>query len=361
VTVGRGQLLIRRAGVRCTIRTSSGQAKILASYRCDEGVRQLVGQGINGTVVLSDIPVGDQGRVYLVERQLQSQAELDGLVADYLALAAELDRPPLWADWAARGLTGLCLRAGGVLQLCEISHKLGRSAGGRPLSKQSKAEEVWTCHDRPNKTGHRGREPATSRHSESGDCEEAGRHRGGPQWSSASPRSLERSSSPPRNQLAVAPDVDSLRTLARRVDETHAEPVCAVVESMTGARLVHDTSSRRAGTSRSPTPRRSRASRPWPARPTRRRFAPHQLRHAHAVEMAHEGVPLVVIQRQLGHGNLGITSVYLQGIDNAEILNTVPARRAPPDPGQHGTSALTDTRPPTLLVAQGQAPRGKRS
>jgi len=33
----------------------------------------------------------------------------------------------------------------------------------------------------------------------------------------------------------------------------------------------------------------------------RRRFAPHQLRHAHAVEMAHEGVPLVVIQRQLGH------------------------------------------------------------
>jgi hypothetical protein len=33
----------------------------------------------------------------------------------------------------------------------------------------------------------------------------------------------------------------------------------------------------------------------------RRRFAPHQLPHAHAVEMAHEGVPLVVIQRQLGH------------------------------------------------------------
>jgi Phage integrase family len=45
----------------------------------------------------------------------------------------------------------------------------------------------------------------------------------------------------------------------------------------------------------------------------RRRFAPHQLRHAHAVEMAHEGVPLVVIQRQLGHANLGVTSIYLQG------------------------------------------------
>src|SRR5215213_875480 len=54
----------------------------------------------------------------------------------------------------------------------------------------------------------------------------------------------------------------------------------------------------------------------------RRRFAPHQLGHAHAVEMAHEGVPLIVIQGQLGHTNLGITSVYLQGIDNAEIIQT---------------------------------------
>jgi site-specific recombinase XerD len=61
----------------------------------------------------------------------------------------------------------------------------------------------------------------------------------------------------------------------------------------------------------------------------RRRFAPHQLRHAHAVEMAREGVPLIVIQRQLGHSNLGITSIYLQGIDNAEIIDTVHSRRAP--------------------------------
>jgi site-specific recombinase XerD len=61
----------------------------------------------------------------------------------------------------------------------------------------------------------------------------------------------------------------------------------------------------------------------------RRRFAPHQLRHAHAVEMAHEGVPLTVIQRQLGHSNLGVTSIYLQGIDNAEIIEAVHTRRAP--------------------------------
>ena len=43
------------------------------------------------------------------------------------------------------------------------------------------------------------------------------------------------------DQLAVPPDVDSLKTLARRIDEVHREPVGAVVESMTGARLVHDT------------------------------------------------------------------------------------------------------------------------
>ena len=45
--------------------------------------------------------------------------------------------------------------------------------------------------------------------------------------------------------------------------------------------------------------------------------------------MAREGIPLIVIQRHLGHSNLGITSIYLQGIDNAEIIETVHARRAP--------------------------------
>jgi transposase len=43
------------------------------------------------------------------------------------------------------------------------------------------------------------------------------------------------------DQLVVPPDVDSLRTLARRIEKVHREPVCAVIESMTGARIVHDT------------------------------------------------------------------------------------------------------------------------
>ena len=68
----------------------------------------------------------------------------------------------------------------------------------------------------------------------------------------------------------------------------------------------------------------------------RRRFAPHQLRHAHAVELAREGVPLNVIQRQLGHTDLGVTSIYLQGIDSAEIINTINSRRAPMMPASAG-------------------------
>jgi integrase len=43
----------------------------------------------------------------------------------------------------------------------------------------------------------------------------------------------------------------------------------------------------------------------------------------------HEGVPLVVIQRQLGHANLRITSIYLQGIDTSEIIGTVHGRPSP--------------------------------
>jgi site-specific recombinase XerD len=60
----------------------------------------------------------------------------------------------------------------------------------------------------------------------------------------------------------------------------------------------------------------------------RRRFAPHQLRHAHAVEMAREGVPLIVIQRQLGHSNLGITSVSYNE-------STTPRSSKPSTPDAH--------------------------
>jgi integrase/recombinase XerD len=45
--------------------------------------------------------------------------------------------------------------------------------------------------------------------------------------------------------------------------------------------------------------------------------------------MSREGIPLLVIQRQLGHADLGITSAYLRGIDNIEIIHAVHERPAP--------------------------------
>ena len=61
----------------------------------------------------------------------------------------------------------------------------------------------------------------------------------------------------------------------------------------------------------------------------RRRFAPHQLRRAHAVELAREGAAVNIIQRQLGHTDLGTTSPSLQGIDPSEIIDAVRSRRQP--------------------------------
>ncbi|MDX6539503.1 MAG: hypothetical protein QOI71_1113 [Gaiellales bacterium] len=49
-----------------------------------------------------------------------------------------------------------------------------------------------------------------------------------------------------------------------------------------------------------------------------------------------EGVPLNVIQRQLGHTDLGVTSVYLRGIDNAEIIDAIHARKPPMMPASAG-------------------------
>jgi hypothetical protein len=77
----------------------TGAPQVRGDYDCDEGPRQLVVQRINGRVALTDIPVGDHGKVYLIERHVQCMDELERLEADYLTLAARLGRPPLRSDW----------------------------------------------------------------------------------------------------------------------------------------------------------------------------------------------------------------------------------------------------------------------
>jgi integrase len=46
----------------------------------------------------------------------------------------------------------------------------------------------------------------------------------------------------------------------------------------------------------------------------KRRVAPHQLRHAWAVQAYTAGVPLRAIQTHLRHENIGVTDTYLQGL-----------------------------------------------
>ena len=52
----------------------------------------------------------------------------------------------------------------------------------------------------------------------------------------------------------------------------------------------------------------------------------HGLCHTHAAELAREGVPMNVIQAQLGHANLGTTSRYLAHIAPAEVIRVMQGR-----------------------------------
>ena len=58
--------------------------------------------------------------------------------------------------------------------------------------------------------------------------------------------------------------------------------------------------------------------------------------------MAHEGVPLIVIQRQLSHSSPGTPRSTSQGIDNADITDTVHRRNAPDGPSQRVAATLTE-------------------
>lgn len=54
-----------------------------------------------------------------------------------------------------------------------------------------------------------------------------------------------------------------------------------------------------------------------------KRLHPHSLRHSHACRLADKGVPLHIIQRQLGHSNIATTSLYLDVLAPNQVVDQV--------------------------------------
>jgi site-specific recombinase XerD len=57
-----------------------------------------------------------------------------------------------------------------------------------------------------------------------------------------------------------------------------------------------------------------------------KRVVPHGLRHTMAFELMMEGVPVPVIQKQLGHASLATTQRYLEHIAPADLIDTMQRR-----------------------------------
>jgi integrase len=68
-----------------------------------------------------------------------------------------------------------------------------------------------------------------------------------------------------------------------------------------------------------------------------RRVHPHAFRHTYTVECSREGIAPELLRRQLGHASLHTTTVYLQGIAAADVIETMQRRAWPED--QPGSAA----------------------
>ena len=81
-----------------TIRPQVGKRTELGRYTLPDGtVRLLIGQRIDGSVRLVDVPLTGPGRRYVVERELEQDgySALKALVGDYLQVAAGLGEIPM--------------------------------------------------------------------------------------------------------------------------------------------------------------------------------------------------------------------------------------------------------------------------
>lgn len=66
----------------------------------------------------------------------------------------------------------------------------------------------------------------------------------------------------------------------------------------------------------------------------RHRANPHSLRHSMAVDMRHEGIDLFVVSKQLRHGSLNTTQIYLEEIDPVTVIKPAIDRSDPMVPIQ---------------------------
>ena len=77
---------------RCTGQTN--EPVELARYTVGIGERVIRGQRVLGVVRLVDVPASGKGRRFVIERELTTMAELEAIVADYLAQAEMWDAIP---------------------------------------------------------------------------------------------------------------------------------------------------------------------------------------------------------------------------------------------------------------------------
>lgn len=78
-----------------TLEKATGEPRELARYTTDVGERRILAQRVANIVQLRDEPATGNGRSYVIERRLDSMAELEAIVDDYVAKADRLGWIPM--------------------------------------------------------------------------------------------------------------------------------------------------------------------------------------------------------------------------------------------------------------------------
>ncbi|HWC10420.1 MAG TPA: hypothetical protein VG455_04270 [Acidimicrobiales bacterium] len=66
----------------------------MTTYTADVGERQIVAQRVDAHVRLYDEPAAQGGRRWIIESEIGSKAELEAIVADYVAKAKKIGYVP---------------------------------------------------------------------------------------------------------------------------------------------------------------------------------------------------------------------------------------------------------------------------